>query len=75
MLLLQLCNSRPQRHANFQFCSFIYDYCSFQCANVCEEKRAVKEKGMTLLRGGWKPNSTPPPPNKALRFIKWSSPT
>ena len=26
LLLLQLCNSTPHRHANFQFCSFICDY-------------------------------------------------
>ena len=28
LLLLQLCNSRPHRYANFKFCSFIWSYCS-----------------------------------------------
>ena len=30
LLLLQVCNSRPQRYANFQFCNFICVYCSSQ---------------------------------------------
>ena len=44
---------------------------AFSTVLMYEGKRAVKEKRMTLLSGGWKPNS--PPRNKALRFIKWSS--
>ena len=30
LLLLQLCNGRPHRFGNFQFCSFMCDYCSTQ---------------------------------------------
>ena len=32
-LLLQFCNSRPHRYANFQFYSFICCYCSSQCSH------------------------------------------
>ena len=32
LFLLQICNSKPHRYADFQFCSFICDYCSSQCS-------------------------------------------
>ena len=38
LLLLQFCNSGPQRYANFQFCSFICDYSSSQFSHSRHEQ-------------------------------------
>ena len=40
LLLFQLCNSRPYQYANFQFCSFIYDYCSSQCSHSSHQQNS-----------------------------------
>ena len=85
LLLLQLCNSRPHRYANFQFCSFMWLLLLTIFLLLTLAKPICLLFHLTYVKSNWiyaqknsegkreaplRGGGSPTPPRKALRFIE-----